>query len=82
MRRLDCPFCGARELHEFRFHKSLPAPQAAATQYQRVYERVGSLTHSEEHWQHLLGCRAWLRVSRNPSNGDVLEVVLLGADLP
>lgn len=76
MTRLACPFCGPRELREFRFHKTLPDP-AAATTYARIYERRGSLESSDEHWQHLLGCRAWLRVQRNPSTGEVRAVALL-----
>ncbi len=32
---------------------------------------------SHEHWQHVRGCRAWLKVRRNPSTGEVAEVHLL-----
>lgn len=77
MSRLVCPFCGPRELREFQFHKTLPAPEASATAYQRVYERVGSLDRSVEHWQHTGGCRSWLLVRRNPSTGAILDVAQL-----
>jgi len=80
--RLDCPFCGPRELREFRFHKTLPDAAAGASAYAQTYERLGDPQDSREHWQHLGGCRAWLAVRRNPSSGAVLEVVLLGAGLP
>ena len=80
MKRLACPFCGARELEEFVFHKTLA--EAAASPYQQVYERSNRLELSVEHWQHLHGCRAWLQVHRNPSNNDVLEVRLLGGRGP
>lgn len=76
MNRLACPFCGARELDEFVFHKTLPEPGANA--YAAVYERTNRLDDSLEHWQHLGGCRAWLLVRRNPSTGAVLATSLLG----
>jgi len=70
--RLHCPFCGARELEEFRFHKTLAEP--GANGYEEVYARSNRLTLSWEHWQHVSGCRAWLMVRRNPSDGTVLDV--------
>ena len=81
MTRLTCPFCGPRELREFVFHKTLPA-EAGGSAFQRTYERVASLEHSVEHWQHVEGCRGWLLVQRNPSTGAVAEVRLLGGAAP
>jgi len=75
MNRLYCPFCGARELEEFRFHKTLAEP--AANAYEEVYARTNRPAVSVEHWQHILGCRAWLLVRRNPSADTVLEVRLV-----
>jgi len=75
--RLVCPFCGPRELREFHFHKTLPTSDASSTPYQRVYERLGRLDSSIEHWQHTGGCRSWLLVRRNPSTGDVHEITEL-----
>ncbi len=77
MTRLTCPFCGTRELREFVFHKTLPSGEHGSA-YQRTYERIASLEHSAEHWQHLEGCRGWLLVHRNPSSGQVISVELLG----
>ena len=76
MKRLACPFCGPRELEEFVFHKTLS--EVGASAYAAVYERANRMHDSLEHWQHLHGCRAWLRVRRNPSTGEVRDVVLLG----
>lgn len=81
MTRLSCPFCGTRALREFVFHKTLPA-DAHGSAYQRTYERTASLEHSVEHWQHVEGCRSWLLVDRNPSNGQVHSVRLLGGGAP
>jgi heterotetrameric sarcosine oxidase delta subunit len=80
VRRLECPFCGPRELEEFLFHKTLAEP--AASPFAAVYERSNRVDLSVEHWQHLHGCRAWLLVRRNPSNNDVLEVRMLGGRGP
>ena len=80
MTRLTCPFCGLRELREFEFHTTLP--ESGSTPYARVYERVSRLDDSLEHWQHVLGCRGWLLVRRNPSSGAVLETHILGGGHP
>jgi heterotetrameric sarcosine oxidase delta subunit len=74
--RLACPFCGARELEEFLFHKTLPEPDS--TPYSVIYDRASRTEESIEHWQHVWGCRAWLWVRRNPSTNEVLEVRCLG----
>lgn len=71
MTQLVCPFCGPRHLREFEFHKTVPA--AGGSAFAQVYERIDSADVSVEHWQHVGGCRGWLYVRRNPSNGDVLE---------
>jgi sarcosine oxidase subunit delta len=70
-----CPFCGPRDLEEFAFHKTLP--NVAGGAFEAAFLRCDTPEASEEHWQHRHGCRAWLRVRRNPSSGDVLEVELL-----
>ena len=80
MKRLECPFCGPRELEEFLFHKTLAEP--GADPCAEVYARTNRLQLSREHWQHLHGCRAWLLVHRNPATNDVLEVRLLGGQGP
>ena len=81
MTRLVCPYCGPRELREFEFHKTLPATEQASV-YVRTYERIASLEHSIEHWQHAGGCRGWLLVHRNPSTGLVIDARLLGGEAP
>ena len=80
MTELRCPFCGARELHEFLFHKTLP-PAGVTTPAQQLYLRDNDPQESCEHWQHLHGCRAWLKVVRNPSTGEVRSIELLGGAL-
>jgi len=81
MTRLSCPFCGARALREFSFHKTVPEA-AGGTPFEQIYERIANAGLSIEHWQHLAGCRAWLLVQRNPSTGEVFEVRLLDGRSP
>jgi sarcosine oxidase subunit delta len=76
---LACPFCGPREWREFVFHKTLPAA-ASTNELERTYLRVADPQSSVEHWQHVAGCRAWLRVQRNPSSGEVLAVQMLDGE--
>ena len=71
---LPCPFCGMRPLAEFVFRKTLANVEGSAIE--RLYLRHDSATESREDWQHVGGCRAWLRVTRNPSSGAVLQVEL------
>ena len=84
---LSCPWCGPRELEEFRF-RSVAADGGEATMrlgtpaYAAVYERTNVPESSTEYWQHDRGCRAWLVVQRNPSTADVLTVRLLAPDEP
>jgi sarcosine oxidase subunit delta len=80
MSLFTCPFCGPRGLEEFVFHKTLPNVPGGA--FEATYLRRDTPESSDEHWQHRYGCRAWLRVRRNPSSGDVLDVELLTGTAP
>ena len=73
---LDCPYCGPRPLGEFVFRKTLPnaGEDGVASTYRSIYLRRDSEVESREEWQHVGGCRAWLRVKRNPSTGGILGV--------
>ena len=79
MKPIDCPFCGPRELREFVFHKTV-ATTGSRDEFQRIYLRVADPQSSVEHWQHVAGCRAWLRVHRNPTSGEVLAIDMLAGD--
>jgi len=70
--QLQCPFCGWRQVEEFRCRGAVAEfdPDTVSG----VYLRVNRTDSSVEYWQHLNGCRLWLRVRRNPSSGEVLEV--------
>ncbi|AEE67755.1 sarcosine oxidase subunit delta [Bordetella pertussis] len=70
MLRLDCPFCGVRSHTEFSYlgdaTKTRPADDAPIESWlDFVYIRRNPKGRHEEYWQHVLGCRAWVRVTRD-----------------
>jgi heterotetrameric sarcosine oxidase delta subunit len=69
--QICCPFCGPRQVEEFHCRGLVPGSADAVG---AVYERVNSSDECAEHWQHEKGCRTWLLVRRNPSNGEFLEI--------
>ena len=83
---ISCPWCGPRELEEFRF-RSVAADGSDATArnasraFAEVYERTNVPDASIEYWQHDRGCRAWLVVQRDPSTAAVLAVRLLATEV-
>jgi len=78
--RIECPFCGPRELHEYQFLRVLAPPDADAVT--EVYGRHNTPDRSLEYWQHRHGCQAWLLLERNPSTAQVLSVRMLRNDAP
>ena len=81
--RIQCPFCGERDLSEFTYlgaaaftRPDPAAQQAQAAFYEAVYLRDNPAGPHEELWYHASGCRSWLRVTRNTRTHEVLGVTL------
>ena len=81
--RIQCPFCGERDLSEFTylgdaaFERPDPtAPQSDTAFYEAVYLRDNPAGPHEELWYHTSGCRSWLRVTRNTRTHEILAVAL------
>ena len=74
--RLDCPFCGSRDAHEFAYHGDggLVRPETAEAMQAYVYERVNPAGAHCELWYHAGGCRSWLVVVRDTRSHVVGEV--------
>jgi len=79
--RIQCPFCGERDIAEFAYlgdaSVARPDPEAANAQerfYDAVYLRDNPAGPFEELWYHALGCRGWLRVRRNTRTHEILAV--------
>jgi len=81
--RLPCPFCGPRDAREFTYlgDATLRRPDPAAEDamaafHDYVYLRDNPAGAHREYWQHVLGCRSWLVVTR-----DTRTHAVVGAEL-
>lgn len=79
--RIQCPFCGERDVSEFAylgdadFERPDPdAPDAEAKFVEAVYVRENPAGPHDELWYHAAGCRSWLRVRRNTRTHEILDV--------
>jgi sarcosine oxidase subunit delta len=79
--RIQCPFCGERDVSEFAYlgdaHAVRPDPlaaDAAVRFFDEVYLRTNPSGPHDELWYHASGCRGWLRVRRNTRTHEILGV--------
>ncbi|HSI41952.1 MAG TPA: sarcosine oxidase subunit delta [Xanthobacteraceae bacterium] len=70
--RIPCPYCGARDAHEFAYLGDAGAtrpdpaqPNAEEAFHDYVYLRANPAGLHSELWYHAAGCRRWLEVSRD-----------------
>ena len=70
--RINCPFCGERDLGEFTYlgaadlkRPDPTAPDAARAFFEYAYLRDNPAGPLAEYWYHGGGCRSWLRVVRD-----------------
>jgi sarcosine oxidase subunit delta len=80
MHRIHCPWCGLRDHDEFTLwgdaSRAFPALEAPRDDWVRaVYDRANPRGETQEFFQHTLGCRRWLVVTRNNLTHEVLSVV-------
>ena len=80
MLRLNCPFCGLRDHHEFAYLEdaSVQMPSLEDTSekawHEAVFLRENPRGVHIEHWHHVHGCRMILRVERNTLTHSVIKV--------
>ncbi|MFF4763487.1 sarcosine oxidase subunit delta [Streptomyces sp. NPDC001292] len=79
MIQLPCPWCGPRNVSEFRHHgESTPRPDTASTTPQEwrhyLYFRRNARGWVDETWYHTAGCRRFFRVCRHTSTNETLPV--------
>jgi methylglutamate dehydrogenase subunit B len=79
---IPCPYCGARDSHEFTYRGSAagtrPDPaQAEAVNafHDYVYLRENPAGDNIEWWYHGAGCRSWLKVLRDTNSHEIKSVV-------
>jgi len=81
--RIQCPFCGERDLSEFAYHGDAEAvrpdpdaPDAPERFFDAVYLRDNPAGAHEELWYHGSGCHSWLKVRRDTRTHEILAVAL------
>ena len=70
MMQLSCPWCGPRNVTEFRYSGEAPPPPDPATASREewrayLYLRRNPRGSVEENWYHRAGCRRFFRVERD-----------------
>lgn len=78
MLQFDCPFCGPRDQSEFTYGREvapIPALDASRDDWDRfVFQRDNPAGAHVEWWHHNLGCRQWLRITRDTVTHAVLTI--------
>ncbi len=86
---ITCPWCGAREEHEFscggeahiaRPLESETLDDAAWADY--VFMRTNPKGVQYERWVHVDGCRRWFNMARNTVTHEILGIYKMGDPKP
>lgn len=79
--RIQCPFCGERDLSEFTYlgdagfrRPDALAPDASAQYFEAVYLRDNPAGRHEDLWYHAFGCRGWLHITRDTRTHEIFAV--------
>lgn len=81
---IPCPCCGPRDVSEFSYggdaEPSRPAPdnEDPAAWYDYVFSRSNPMGPHEEVWQHVHGCRLFLKVKRDTLTHKIEGAALIG----
>lgn len=80
---IDCPCCGPRPVSEFSYigdaEAAKPDMHAPAAEWVKaVYTRTNPRGMHLEHWQHLHGCRQFLKIQRDTLTHEIFSVELAG----
>jgi heterotetrameric sarcosine oxidase delta subunit len=74
---LECPCCGLRDVHEFRFQGEVTRrPRSSPTMEELldyVYFRDNVAGVQREWWYHRLGCELWFVAERDTRTNSVLR---------
>lgn len=87
--RIECPFCGERDLSEFSYlgDASRPPAESGGVEpreglFEAVYLRENPAGAHRELWYHAFGCRSWLEVNRDTRTHEILQVRLAREGAP
>ena len=88
MIRIKCPYCGLRDHSEFNYigdaTKIRPvSPELANDEewFDYIYIRDNPRGVHQEYWQHITGCRSYVKVLRDTVTHEVLKTGLPSDDL-
>ena len=74
---LDCPNCGERNVHEFRFGgevTSRPSPSGTAEEWTNYFYNRRNVDGVQREWvNHRYGCRKWFFALRDTVSNQVQE---------
>lgn len=77
MHQINCPWCGPRAQTEFEYYCDASvvdtrfAEESMREALDRVFIRNDFIGFHEEIWQHVFGCRGWLRVERHTRTHEI-----------
>lgn len=82
MIRINCPWCGVRNMTEFNYggdainkHPGLSEEISKEQYTDYINKRNNPAGEHIEYWQHTNGCRQWLKVKRDTLTHEVFDVV-------
>ena len=86
MLKIDCPFCGAREEHEFtcggEAHISRPLAENSISDHEfgaYLFLRDNPKGIFLERWRHAAGCRRWFNMVRDTVSHEIIEIYPMGS---
>lgn len=80
MHQINCPWCGPRAQTEFEYYCDASvvdtrfAEESMREALDRVFIRNDFIGFHEEIWQHVFGCRGWLRVERHTRTHEIRRI--------
>ena len=88
MIRINCPWCGERNMVEFTYggdaineHPGLSEDISEAQYLDYVYLRDNPCGPYPEYWHHVNGCRQWIKVLRDTLTHEVITTCPAGESL-
>ena len=88
---INCPYCGARDEHEFGYGHQAHIVRPTPAEYEKMSDaewanylflRKNPKGVHFERWVHTKGCRRWFNVARHTVTHEILAVYEMGKPAP